>query len=86
MTATGDNINKATAGQIRALVERIERLEEEIRSINGDKKDVYTEARANGFDAKVLKRVVALRRQDQNERKEQDEILSMYLSALGMEV
>jgi uncharacterized protein (UPF0335 family) len=85
VTEIGHNIDKATAGQLKAFIERIERLEEELKSINLDKRDVYTEAKANGFDPKVLKRVIALRRQDQNERKEQEEILSLYLNALGME-
>jgi uncharacterized protein (UPF0335 family) len=80
-----DEINKATAGQLKAFVERIERLEEEKKSIAGDIKDVYTEAKANGFDTKVLRKVVSLRKQDQNERKEQEEILTLYLNALGME-
>lgn len=87
MSEPGHNstINKATAGQLKAFVERIERLEEEKKNISGDIKDVYTEAKANGFDAVVLRQVVRIRKQDQNERRERDEILSLYLSALGME-
>lgn len=81
MNELGDN----SAGQLKSFVERIERLEEEIKSLNADKRDVYAEAKANGFDTKVLKRVIALRRQDEDERNEQDEILSLYLHALGME-
>lgn len=80
-----DEINTATAGQLKAFIERIERLEEEKKSIADDIKDVYAESKANGFDTKVLRKVVSLRRQDVNERKEQDEILSLYLNALGME-
>jgi len=70
---------------LKAFIERIERLEEEKKSIADDIKDVYAEAKANGFDTKVLRKVVSLRKQDANERKEQDEILALYLSALGME-
>lgn len=80
-----DDMNNATAGQLKAFIERIERLEEEKKTIADDIKDVYAEAKANGFDTKVLRKVVSLRKQDVDERKEQDEILSLYLSALGME-
>lgn len=70
--------------QLRAIVERIERLEEEKKSIADDIKDVYAEAKANGFDAKVLRKVVSLRKQDMNERLEQEMVLDTYLHALGM--
>ena len=80
-----DEINTATAGQLKAFIERIERLEEEKKSIADDIKDVYAESKANGFDTKVLRKIVSLRKQDANERKEQDEILALYLNALGME-
>ena len=72
-------------GQLKSIVERIERLEEEKKVIASDIKDVYAEAKGNGFDTKVLRKIVSLRKQDQNERKEQEEILSLYLQALGME-
>lgn len=70
--------------QLRAFVERIERLEEEKKTIADDIKDVYGEAKANGFDTGVLRKVVAVRRQDQNDRLEQEAILDTYLHALGM--
>jgi uncharacterized protein (UPF0335 family) len=71
-------------GQLRAFVERIERLEEEKRTIADDIKDVYAEAKGNGFDVKIMRKVVSLRRQDLNKRREEEEILDLYLSALGM--
>lgn len=80
-----DEITNATAEQLKAFIERIERLEEEKKNISDDIKDVYAEAKGNGFDTKVLRKIVSMRRQDQNERKEQEEILSLYLQALGME-
>lgn len=80
-----DEITNATAQQLKAFVERVERLEEEKKGIADDIKDVYAEAKGNGFDIKVMRKVVALRRQDATERKEQEEILSLYLHALGME-
>lgn len=70
--------------QLRAFVERIERLEEEKKTIADDIKDVYGEAKAMGFDTVILKRVVALRKKDAQERMEQEMILSTYLIALGM--
>lgn len=70
--------------QLRAFVERIERLEEEKKTIADDIKDVYAEAKGNGFDTKVLRKVVSLRKQDMNERMEQEAVLDVYLHALGM--
>ena len=70
--------------QLRSFVERIERLEEEKKTIADDIKDVYAEAKGNGFDTKVLRKVISLRKQDANERQEQEAILDLYLQALGM--
>jgi uncharacterized protein (UPF0335 family) len=70
--------------QLRAFVERIERLEEEKKTIADDIKDVYGEAKGMGFDTKILKKVVALRKKDEQERMEEDAILDTYLHALGM--
>jgi uncharacterized protein (UPF0335 family) len=69
---------------LRAFVERVERLEEEKKAIADDIRDVYAEAKANGFDVKALRSVVRLRKQDVEERKEQEAILETYLHALGM--
>lgn len=80
-----DEITNAAASQLKAFIERIERLEEEKKNTADDSKDVYAEAKGNGFDTKVMRKVVALRKQDANERREQEEILSLYLQAIGME-
>jgi uncharacterized protein (UPF0335 family) len=69
---------------LKAFVERIERLEEEKKALADDIRDVYAEAKANGFDTKALRQVVRLRKQDVEERKEQEAILETYLQALGM--
>jgi uncharacterized protein (UPF0335 family) len=69
---------------LKSFVERIERLEEEKASIAGDVKEVYGEAKSQGFDVAVLRKVIALRRQDAAERREEQEILDLYLTALGM--
>jgi uncharacterized protein (UPF0335 family) len=70
--------------QLKAFVERVERLEEEKKAIADDIRDVYAEAKGNGFDIKTLRVVVRLRKQDANERKEHEAILETYLHALGM--
>jgi uncharacterized protein (UPF0335 family) len=70
--------------QLKAIVERIEHLEEEKKAIADDIRDVYAEAKGNGFDVKALRMVVRLRKQDKNERAEQEAILETYLHALGM--
>jgi uncharacterized protein (UPF0335 family) len=77
--------NSLDAGHLRAFIERIERLEEEKRTIADDIKDVYGEAKATGYDPKAMRKIVAMRRQDHQKRKEEEEILDLYLSALGME-
>ena len=75
---------KFAKDQLKAIIERIERLEEEKKTISDDIRDVYAEAKGNGFDVKTLRVVVRLRKQDVNERKEHEAILETYLHALGM--
>jgi uncharacterized protein (UPF0335 family) len=70
--------------QLKAIIERIERLEEEKKAIADDIRDVYAEAKGNGFDIKALRTVVRLRKQDKDERAEQEAVLETYLHALGM--
>ena len=78
-------VNEGVAGdQLRTIVERIERLEEEKQGIADDIKDVYAEAKANGFDVKVLRQIVRLRKQEPSERTEFEAILDLYMQALGM--
>lgn len=69
--------------QLKSIVERIERLEEEKKTIADDIKEVYAEAKGNGYDVKVLRKVVALRKRDLDERKEEEAILDLYLQAVG---
>lgn len=71
-------------GQLRSIVERIERLEEEKTTIAGDIKEVYAEAKANGFDTKILRKVIRLRKIDRSEREEEEALIDLYLHALGM--
>lgn len=70
--------------QLRSFIERLERLEAERECLADDKKDVYGEAKATGFDPKILKKVLAIRRQDKDQRAEEEAILETYLVALGM--
>jgi uncharacterized protein (UPF0335 family) len=70
--------------QLKAFVERIERLEEEKKAIADDIRDVYAEAKGNGYDVKALRTIIRLRKQDKNERAEHEAILETYMHALGM--
>jgi uncharacterized protein (UPF0335 family) len=71
-------------GQLRALVERIERLEEEKKTIAADIKEVFAEAKGHGFDTKILRKVISLRRKEASEREEEQSMLDLYMAALGM--
>jgi uncharacterized protein (UPF0335 family) len=68
--------------QLRAFVERIEHVEEEIRSLTEDKKEIFAEAKGEGFDVKILKEVIRIRKQDQEERQEHESLLEVYLHAI----
>ena len=70
--------------QLKSFIERIERLEEEKKTIADDIKDVYGEAKGTGFDTKILKKIISIRKQDKDERMEQEAILETYMIALGM--
>src|SRR5258707_1982734 len=70
--------------QLKSIIERIERLEEEKQALADDIKEVYAEAKANGFDTKTLRTVIRIRKQDTSERQEQEALLDLYLQALGM--
>jgi uncharacterized protein (UPF0335 family) len=71
-------------GQLKSIVERIERLEEEKKTIAGDIKEVYAEAKGHGFDTKIIRKVISLRKKDAAERQEEEQVLDLYLQALGM--
>jgi len=69
-------------GHLKSFIERIERLEEEKKAIAEDIKEVYAEAKGNGYDVKIMRKIISIRRQDENKRREEEEILDLYLSAL----
>jgi uncharacterized protein (UPF0335 family) len=73
------------AGQLRAFIERVERLEEEKQTISDDIKDVFAEMKGTGFDTKAVRTIIRLRKKDQAERQEEEAILDLYKAALGME-
>jgi uncharacterized protein (UPF0335 family) len=70
--------------QLKSLIERIERLEEERAALSADIREIYSEAKSFGFDTKIIRQVVRLRKLDRADRQEQEAILDLYLSALGM--
>ncbi|MGB7257108.1 MAG: DUF2312 domain-containing protein [Pseudolabrys sp.] len=89
MPATAAAANEETAhrfakDQLKAFVERIERLEEEKKATSDDIRDVYAEAKGNGYDVKALRSVVRLRKLDADERREEEAVLETYMHALGM--
>lgn len=79
----GDNIGSASQEKLRQFVARIERLEEENAAILADKREVYAEAKSFGFDTKVLRKAISVRKQDRHEREEQEALLELYLGVVG---
>ncbi|MCI4679356.1 DUF2312 domain-containing protein [Rhodoblastus acidophilus] len=75
--------NTLDGGHLKSFIERIERLEEEKKAIADDIKDVYAEAKGNGYDVKIMRKIVSIRKQDASKRQEEEEILDLYMSALG---
>ena len=82
---SGGNIGGIAADALRQYVDRIERLEEEKKALSEDLKQVYSEAKSTGFDVKILRKIIAMRKVADHERLEQAEILEIYKNALGME-
>lgn len=79
-----ESANKFAKEQLRAIIERVERMEEEKKVIAEDIRDIYAEAKGNGMDVKALRTIVRMRKQDPNERAEAETILETYMHALGM--
>ena len=78
-------MTETTDDRLRLLIERIERLEEEKKAISDDIKDVYSEAASTGYDKKILRQVIKLRKMRADERQEMEAVLEAYMCALGME-
>ena len=79
-----DILNQTAQGQLKSIIERIERLEQEKSEIAEQIKEVFAEAKGNGFDVKILRKVIRIRKQDAAKRQDEDAILDLYLSALGV--
>lgn len=73
-----------TNNQIKAIIERIEKMEEEKKAITTDISEIYKEAKSNGFDVKILRKIVALRKKDADKLAEEEAIMEVYMAALGM--
>ena len=82
--ATKSKPQNVAADRLRSLVERIERLDEERKALGNDIRDIYAEAKSNGFDVKIMRKIVSIRKQDRDKRIEEETILDLYLAALGM--
>ena len=81
---TSESANTVAAGQLRAFIERIERLEEEKQTIADDIKEVFAEAKGTGFDTKAMRTIIRIRKKDRAEREEEEAMIDLYMSALGM--
>ncbi|MFZ4605186.1 MAG: DUF2312 domain-containing protein [Caulobacter sp.] len=82
-TSTIDVLNATAQTQLRTILERIERLEEDKAAVMADLKEVYAEAKGNGFDAKIIRKVVRISKMDRAKRQEEDALIDLYLSAIG---
>ncbi|HEX4740300.1 MAG TPA: DUF2312 domain-containing protein [Caulobacteraceae bacterium] len=78
-----DVVQAETQGRLKSVIERIERLEEDKAGIAGDIKEVYAEAKGEGFDIKVIRKIIRLRKQDKVKRQEEEALLDLYISAIG---
>lgn len=82
-SAAIDGATTVAADRLRSFIERVERLEEEKAAIQNDTKEVYAEAKGEGYDVKILRQVIRIRKMDRADRQEQEALLDLYLSALG---
>jgi uncharacterized protein (UPF0335 family) len=78
------NVGGIAGDRLKSFIERIERLEEEKAALSSDLRDVYAEAKGTGFDVKIIRQIVRLRKMEDPDRKEQEELLDLYMRALGM--
>jgi uncharacterized protein (UPF0335 family) len=85
LEATSKNSGGVAADRLRSFIERLERLQEEKDAIAGDMKEVMSEAKGSGFDTKIIRMILRLRKKDKQERQEEEALLDVYKSALGME-
>lgn len=84
MAKAGVGHNSVTAAQLKSIIERIERIEEERKELGADIREIYAEAKGNGYDAKTIRQIVRMRKLSAADRAEQEALLDTYMSALGM--
>ena len=84
-TPVGNNVGGIAADQLRSVIERIERLEEEKKALQEDIKEVYAEAKGNGFEPRIIRQLIRLRKKEKSERQEEENLLEIYMYAIGME-
>jgi uncharacterized protein (UPF0335 family) len=77
------SVNTLDGGHLKAFIERIERMEEEKKAIADDIKDIYAEAKGTGYDPKIIRKIVGIRKQDAAKRREEEELLDLYMASLG---
>jgi len=82
-SANIDTLNATAQGRLKSFIERIDRLEEDRAAVTADLKAVYDEAKGEGFDAKILRKVIRLRKMDRAKRQEEEALIDLYLSAIG---
>ncbi len=80
----GDNVTDISGNRLKSFIERVERLEGEKKAIAEDIRDVYSEAKGTGFDPKIMRKIVSLRKMNLEKRREELELLELYMSAIGM--
>jgi uncharacterized protein (UPF0335 family) len=82
-SVANDVLNTSAQGKLKSLIERIERLEEDKAAVSADLKEVYLETKGEGFDVKIVRKIVRLRKQDTAKRQEEEALIELYLSAIG---
>jgi uncharacterized protein (UPF0335 family) len=78
------DVGGIAADQLRSIIERYERLQEEVDALRADQKEVLAEAKGNGFDVKTIRKIIALRKKEENDRREEEALLDLYKHALGL--
>jgi uncharacterized protein (UPF0335 family) len=86
MSGIGHNSAGVTGAQLKSIIERVERIEEERKELGADVREIYSEAKGNGYDPKIIRMIVRLRKMNPADRAEQEAILDTYMSAIGMDV
>ena len=81
--SNADILTSAAQGRLKSFIERIERLEEDKAAVSADLKEVYLETKGEGFDVKIVRKIVRLRKQDTAKRQEEEALIDLYLSAIG---